>query len=73
MTVPSRFLCYFCKTIVDRDAPDVYKQIVAWVHGPKSDGSILREYTAQHAHPACIKKAQEGQPPNQIDLFESAD
>lgn len=63
---PVRFYqCHFCLKPVNPDAEDTYKQVCGWVGGPKSDGMVLRKYTNNHAHEACVKKAKAGQPPDQ--------
>lgn len=61
--------CLFCSDPLNPHDLGVYKQVIGWVHGKKSDGMVLREYTEHYAHERCIRKQLGGQAPDQPDLF----
>lgn len=67
--VPESLRCPFCHQRVNPDDPDNYHEILSWVHGPKLDGSSLRERTGRTAHKECVQKVKAGQAPDQEELF----
>lgn len=71
--VPEKFFsrsCAFCTDPVDLDDPNIWREIVGWVHGPKRDGLSLRAATGQVGHDACVHKAKQGEPASTPSLFE---
>lgn len=67
--VPTSLRCKFCHQLINQDDEKNYHEILSWVHGPKLDGSSLRERTGRIAHKACIEKLKAGQAPDQEELF----
>lgn len=60
--------CWFCGRYCSENDPTVYRQVKAWVHGPKLDGATLRELTPYLAHNDCIVKTKAGQAADQEEL-----
>lgn len=61
--------CTFCENPIDKDDLSNFKEVTNWVHGPKSDGAVLREFTGRVAHEDCIRKIQSGQAADQPAIF----
>jgi hypothetical protein len=64
--------CLFCPdefTAEELDDPDaIYREVAAWVHGPKLQSPVLRIQTGRIAHKRCIEKLLEGQAPDQQSI-----
>lgn len=67
--VPKPLRCAFCDKRANPDDPDLYREVLSWVHGPKLDGPVLRERTGKVAHKDCVDKLRAGQAPDQEELF----
>ena len=47
-----------------------WKKVTGFVGGPKKDSMRLREDTGEYAHDHCVAKVLEGQPANQVSMFD---
>jgi hypothetical protein len=61
--------CAFCGGPVNPHDLQTWKQVTGWVGGPRKDGMTLRLDSGQYAHDHCVRKARDGQSPDQGDLF----
>lgn len=60
--------CFYCRTTLSENDPETWRQVKAWVGGPKKDHAKGREPTGFYAHGHCIaarfdEKVQSGQTP----------
>lgn len=62
--------CALCQKPVSNTNPELWYEIVGWVHGAKKDSLCLRELSGLVAHGECIKKAKAGVAPDQESLFD---
>lgn len=64
----STSVCAFCGHRANKDDPELYREVVSWVHGPKLDGPVLRQQTGNVAHKVCMEKVIRGQAPDQPEM-----
>lgn len=63
--------CNFCGRPVDPKHESTYAEVRTWVHGPKKDSSVLRQYTGLYADSGCVALLRAGHHPMQKTLDET--
>jgi hypothetical protein len=63
--------CKLCGKDINPHDIASWKEVTGFVGGPKKDSMVLRADTGSYACTPCIKKAKEGQAPDQASIFDT--